>query len=388
MTNLLKTYSLHIAVIALVAIFASAGAGVWMWHEKNASLASRTPVNEEAEVTSTIPVVIIDAPKPTSTPAKPKPIIKPVPKPAVKTSDVLSNKEGKIALVKISVGSKVSVGQTLFTLSTSTQTEELKIAKSDLATATIKLAELTKVSSTQNAALEKSLVQAQASVRSAIQKANLAANDAMVKKVYPFVLGPNSINPKLDFSMPGTQENINFPRDFLTVTSLLSTWNAEIATSTFASSAKTLSMASTAEKNLGKVETFLSKIPTLLTQARKADGISAAKYNKYSSDITSARASVATALNNLLKAEAQELAAKNALVKAATAASQTNTTNTQAIKDQQGKIAALQAKMKALNDSINGAVIVSPYAGTISKILVTPNTMVASGTLVAVISNP
>ncbi len=211
---------------------------------------------------------------------------------------------GRIASVPATVGDRVVAGQTMLSLDATNDLLSLKQAQATLAAdeaTLLKLKQGTRpedlavLQSKYNAAASTNL-EAQKSLTDKIKDGYTRADDAVRNYGDQFFDNPRSSSAQINITVTDTQFRNNINADRVKVETVLTSWQASLASSAFTGG---LSAASDARANLTVVSAFLDELALAVNALTPTQTLSQTTINTYRSNISTARASVNTALSNL-----------------------------------------------------------------------------------------
>lgn len=280
---------------------------------------------------------------------------------------------GRITYAGPAVGSHVTAGTTLASVSTADLMASLEAAKATLAIQQSKLASLkagarpedVAVSEAAVSAAQTSLDQANAGVLAAAQDAYIKSDDAIHNKVDQMFSNPRSDSPQFLLSLSDSQATLDIQSERLGIERLLANWQASLA---IASNSDTETTAKTARTNLATIGAYLDLVASGLTHAIPNAAYSTASIQTLEADVALARAAVSADSAALNTADTAEKGAASAL---ATAQSQLALKKAPATAEDitaaEAQVAAAQAQVDAAAAQLAKALIKAPIDGTVTK---------------------
>jgi HlyD family secretion protein len=283
---------------------------------------------------------------------------------------------GAITYAGPKVGTHVSAGTTLGTVSAAALQAQLEQAKAGLAAQQAQLAALNAGATPQSVAVsqtavtnaQNSLTQAKQSIIQASNDGYVKADDAIHNKVDQCFAKPRSNNPTLDVNSTDSQLNVSVVSDRITMEATLAGWQSYL--SSLPSDPNSVDVATLESKTsayLAQVGSYLDEIAQMLSSATPSNSVSAATIQGYQSNIATARANISAAVTELNTAETAEQSATSGL---ATANSQLTLTQApptgNAVAAQEAAVAAAQANVDLAQAQLGNTVISAPISGTIT----------------------
>ncbi|HEX8993887.1 MAG TPA: efflux RND transporter periplasmic adaptor subunit [Candidatus Paceibacterota bacterium] len=268
---------------------------------------------------------------------------------ATESVDLAFQRGGTIASIPVDVGSRVSAGQTLATLSNADLVAARDTARANLAVQQAKLADV------EAGARPEELATARIAVAQAIQSAYIAADNAVHNTVDQFIGNPRTIQPTLVFSTTNAQISTNFLTERVSAESLLSAWHDTLpSVADAASSTDLVAQAQNAQDRLNTIGTLLDTASVVLTQAIPTNNVTAATIASYQVSVGAARSAVSTALSALNTA-----AGRLALDEAGSTSSQ--------VAAQEAAVDAARASLDAAQVQLAQTVLSAPIGGTVVR---------------------
>lgn len=291
---------------------------------------------------------------------------------------------GTISYAGPKVGTHVSAGDTLGTLTSGTQKAAVEQAEAALEMQQANLSALQAGTRPESLAVSQTAVSnAEASLLAVAQDAYAKSDDAIVNRVDQFINNPHSISPTLAFSLTSSQDQAAIVSQRLQMETLLNTWQQYLASlPSDPSSIDMSTLASTTRANLEQVSSFLSLVATGLTEAVPSTNYTTATLQGYESTVATGRTNVSTDLSSADSAESALTSAQSALILAQAPATQ------QSLEAQQAQVASAQAQVDAAQAQLAQTMISAPISGTITVNNMEPGQVASSGqTQVTLISD-
>lgn len=284
-------------IFLLVAVAIIAAGGYWLWGREGDApkeeivLVTRGILTQEVSVTGRV-------------------------KPAESVA-LAFERSGRIALVAVGVGSRVSAGQILSSLFNADLAASLADAKAGVKKEEAKLAELMRGTRSEELAVQEVKVrEARQVLFDAIQDGYRKADDAIHNKVDQFIDNARSASPHFTVTIPdgslrSSLENERALRELSYVA-----WSDSLAALSVTDDIFTEAVR--ARTALSEIRAFLDRVASALASAVPSSSISQTTINGYRTDITTARTNVNAAISSLASAESDvavkisELALKRA----------------------------------------------------------------------------
>lgn len=296
---------------------------------------------------------------------------------AAESVDLSFETSGLIAHVSVDVGSHVTRGQTLATLSGADLSAALAQARANLAVQQAKLDGLKAgarpediaVSQTAVSGAQMSLTQAKASVLSAANTAYVQADDAVHNKVDQFFSNPRTPFPKLSLSFTNPQQQTTVESGRVTIESLLTSWNTFIqALPSDANQADMTSVLTTTRANSAQLGAYLDTVAAGLSTVTPSAYLSTQTIQGYQGAVALGRTNISAALSALNAAASAEQQAEAGLASAQSQLQfkQAGASDTD-IEAQQAQVDAAQASVQAAQAQLAKTVLVAPISGTITR---------------------
>lgn len=294
---------------------------------------------------------------------------------AADTIDLSFEAGGRIVSAGVPVGTHVSAGQTLASVSGAAYAAQVEQAQATLDMQKAKLAGLEAgarpedlaVSQAAVASAQASLDQSKLSVVQAAQDAYLKSDDAIRDKADQLFSNPRTSMPAFNLALVDSQLQVDVVSGRLSQETLLSGWQTYQA-GLPQGDPSIDHIASVTRADLANVSTFLDKLSAALTKTIPGTNYPAATVQGYQASIASARSGVSGALAALNAALVQEKAAEAALAAAQSqlALKQAGTLSSD-LDAQRAQVAAAQAALDAANAQYAKSVIRAPISGTITR---------------------
>ncbi|HVM73489.1 MAG TPA: efflux RND transporter periplasmic adaptor subunit [Candidatus Paceibacterota bacterium] len=283
---------------------------------------------------------------------------------------------GQISYAGPAVGTHVSAGATLATLSGADLEAQLEQAKAGLAAAQAQLASLQAgatpqaiaVSQTSLTNAQNALTQAKQSIIQASQDGYVKADDAIHNKVDQFFSNPRSSSPSLNITSSNSQLTISAQSGRVTMEATLTAWQSYLASLPVnPNSADITSIETKTSTYLTQVGAYLDQVASLLSTATPSNSVSATTLQTYQANVATARANISAAITELNSVEIAEQSAVSAVATAQSELTLTQAPPTQnAIDAQNAAVSAAQANVDLAQAQLNKTVITAPISGTIT----------------------
>lgn len=296
---------------------------------------------------------------------------------------------GTISYAGPKVGTHVSAGATLGSLSSGTQRASVEEAEASLEMQQANLSALQAGTRPESLAVSQTAVSnAQASLAQAQQSLLAVAQDAYVKSyaaidnsVDEFVSNPHSQSPTLAITLTNSQDQASIVAGRMQMETLLNNWQSSLASLPGdPSQINTALLASTTRQNLEAVSSYLSLVATGLTEVVPSSGYTTATIQTYQSNVAAGRTNVSTDLSSIDSSEAALTTAQSALASAQSqlTLSQAPATS-QTLQAQEAQVAAAQAQVDAAKAQLGQTVISAPISGTITVNNMEPGQVATNG---------
>jgi HlyD family secretion protein len=292
---------------------------------------------------------------------------------AADSLDLSFDVSGRVASIPAKVGTHVSAGQTLASLSAADVSANLAQAKANLSMQEAKLAGLKAgarpedlaVSQTAVTGAQNNLTQAKQSVLSAAQDAYVKADDAVHNRADAVFDNPRSAQPHLNVTFTDNSLQNSVLTKRVQMETLLSQWQAYLAS---ANANDPATLLSTTRTNLSQVSTFLDNLAAGLSSVTPSAYLTATTLQGYQSSIATARTNLSASLSALNAAGTAEQAAETGV---STAQSQYTLKQAGAlptdIQAQQAAVDAAEASVELASANLSKTVIRAPIAGIVAR---------------------
>ncbi len=270
---------------------------------------------------------------------------------AAHSTDLSFQSLGRISSIAVQVGSHVTAGESLATLSGASAAAMLASAQASLQMQQAKLAALEAGTRPEQLAIDTTAaLQAKQALSDAIQSAYVAADDAVHVKADQVFSNPRTQQATLSIQVPDATLANRVQTERVALEPLLTSWRETLASST----------ASVAESNLARVSVFLGDLATALAETPAGGSVSATTLSGYQASVNVGRLNVSNALTALTGADSAEKSAAGAL----SLAQQGPTANDIAV--QQAAVNAAQTAVQAAQVTVDNTQLVAPVAGIIT----------------------
>ncbi len=271
-------------------------------------------------------------------------------KPA-KDVDLAFEKAGKISVVLVDVGDRVSAGQVMVRQDSSELSAQLLKARATLEAEEAELAELkTGVKPEELKVQEVKVANAKLDLVDKIKDAYTKSDDAVRNKVDQFISNPKTDNPQVNFSVGDSQLETYLESQRVTIEIVLNAW--KMLSDVLTTKSDLPVSLETTKANLVQISQFLDKA------AQAVNGATAGA--SYRADVATARTNVNTVTINLTTAESILTVAENELVVKKSGSSP------EAIATQEANIKQAEADVLDYEAKLAKTVLYSPIHGIVT----------------------
>jgi RND family efflux transporter MFP subunit len=301
---------------------------------------------------------------------------------------------GQVSRIPVSVGDKVYQGQILVALSNADLLATLEQAKAGLKIAEANLSALKNGSTPEQIAVNESQVEkakndlsnAQIDFLNSVRDAYTKADDSIRNYTDVMFTNPRTQNVKLKFQTDDQQLENDLIVERIAIESKLMDWSNSIKYLSNDSNFDTVF--SNSKSNLNYIQNFLQNLAFAVNKLSPDNLVDQTTINLWKADVSSARLSVDTAVNNLSLSKSQYQSSVSALN---IANSQLILTKTGATNDeiaaQESMVEQARANVNYAQARLNKSIIVSPISGVVTKIDAKVGQNISGGlTAVSVIS--
>ena len=273
--------------------------------------------------------------------------------------DLAFEKTGRVSRIAAKVSDEVITGQALAVLENAAQVAAVRQAEANVKTEEAKLAELRRGTRPEELKVQEvKTANARITLVDKLRDAYTKTDDAIRNTFDQFFDNPR-VNPNLILAGIDTQLTITLERERYELEAALVQWNTSLAALTTASDLA--SYAAMARANLAKAEQFGGRIASAVNSLLASAKLSQTTIDGYKSDVSTARASIATGITNLTTAESSWIVEENQFtLKRAGATSEE-------IAAQEGKLAYAQAAALAAQAELGKTILRAPFAGIITR---------------------
>ena len=295
---------------------------------------------------------------------------------AAESLDLAFQAGGRIAYAGPTVGTHVSSGATLATLSAADQQATYEQAQAALKVQEANLASIRSGTRPEDIAVSQAavsgaqavLAQSKQALIAAAQDAYIKSDDAVHNKADQFFNNPRTSYATLVITMSDSQAQSTIVNQRIALESLFSSWQQmSNALPQDPNQVDVNALAEATRSNLSQVSAFLDQTAAGLTKAVPTTQYPTATIQAYQSAIAAARANVSANSSALAAALTAE---KNAESSLATAQSQLRLKQAGATSDQiaaqEAQVAVAQANVDAAKAQLGKTVISAPISGTIT----------------------
>ncbi len=294
---------------------------------------------------------------------------------AAKDVDMAFEASGRVASIGVKVGDRVSEGQTLSSLSNGDAYGLVLQKQAKVDEESARLAEIKKgarpediniARSTAEGALS-SYNQAVQSLIDQIKDSYSKSDDALRSKIDQLYTNPRTVTPEI-MAFDNYQLKTSLESQRVSVGEMLTRWNKELNSLSGADSYSD-AVLKDARDNLAVMRNYLNDLSTAASSFQSSGSFSQTTIDKYKSDISTARASISTAISSLTSSE---LAYKNAVTAKQTADQQLQLklagSTQEQIDAQAATLKSAQADLQSANAALGKTTIRAPFDGLITKV--------------------
>lgn len=283
---------------------------------------------------------------------------------------------GKLALMNVKIGDKVSAGTLLARLDTSVLNSQIKQAIAALSAQRAQLATLQEgtrpeklaITEAQIASDKTAIMQADQSTIDAIKNAYTTSDNALAHTVDHFFNNPNTPNPQIVFLASNSQLEAKLESERLVAGAALAAWSKSIAA--LSASADLSAASAEARRNLDLIAKLLSDSSAALSQAISSPQVSQDQLNQWMTGVVAERSALDAAGAALTSANtAQKIAVatlerdqKNLALEQAGSTGST-------VSAQQAQVDSAQANVDALEAQRTQMQLDSPINGTVTNVV-------------------
>ncbi len=289
-------------------------------------------------------------------------------------ADLSFEKSGRIEAVLTDVGRKVSAGEIMARLDSSSALAEMEKAEANLRTEEVKLQELQRGSRPEELEVaEAKLESAKVSVEEAkkslvdkIQDAYTKSDDAVRNKTDQFFSNPRSGTPRLNLFPVDSQIKNDLESERIVVENMLKSWSSSLVA--LSSSSDLNWYPSKAKENLNFVKAFLDKVALAVNSMTANSSFSQTTIDAYKADVSTARTNVNVAIANISAADEKLKTSESSLVLAGKEFELTKAGPSQEeIKAQEARVMQAKAGLSSASAELEKTSLRSPIFGTVTK---------------------
>lgn len=288
-------------------------------------------------------------------------------------TDLHFKSSGKLTLLKVKTGRRVTAGEVLAREDTSVLSAQLAQAFAALSGANAQLAKIRSGATIETVALSEAGVSvanravenAYKGVDVSLSDAYAKANDAVKNQLASFFANADTANPRLTFQVSDASIETDITAQLVQINAELSTWQTELTTVSGATDALVLDIAlSHADKHLEHIRAFL----TLAGRAASANtGLSTLTAVALRTSANSGLSEVNAAVSLITGVEQTIRGAKANLEQAKAALDLTKHTSTQNdIAGAEAMVAEAQAAVNSIRAQMNDLELVAPFSGIVT----------------------
>lgn len=294
---------------------------------------------------------------------------------AADTIDLSFDVPGRIVSVHAPVGTQVSAGTVLASLSAEDAAAALSQAQAALEVQRAKLAglqagarpESIAVAQTAVTGAENTLAAAKTTLAQSIQDTYVKGDDAIHNRVDQFINNPRTSNPTLPFTLSDSSQQNAIIAGRLSMETSLADWRS-LADSMSDPSAATPQAVAQARAFVQATSNYLDTVAAGLTSVIPNTSYPIATIQGYQSSVATARTNLSSSLASLNTAATAESNAESALANASSQLTLTQAPAQQTdIDGQKAQVAVAQANVAAAQAQLDKTVIRAPISGTITR---------------------
>ncbi|PIR70519.1 MAG: hypothetical protein COU46_01105 [Candidatus Niyogibacteria bacterium CG10_big_fil_rev_8_21_14_0_10_42_19] len=216
---------------------------------------------------------------------------------------------GRISRINISVGDKVSAGQTLVQLESADLSTQLQEAEAVVRVEQAKLNDLLSGAKIEEIKVQEvkvqnakiSLIDKKEALINSIRDAYTKSDDAVRNKTDQIFDNPRSLNPILKFHPTNSQYEIDLETERPNIENILNSWKIDIDAINITSDIVT--NAQNVKSNLNQVKLYLDKVALAVNNASPSQSITQTTIDAWKTDTSTARTNINTAITNLATAD-------------------------------------------------------------------------------------
>ncbi len=301
---------------------------------------------------------------------------------------------GRIAVVHVDVGEKVTVGEALAELDASQLKAQVRQAQASVDAAQAKLDSLKKgtrpeniqITQTAIAKAKQDLANDYNGVVAILDDAYAKANDAVRNQVNALFTNADMINPQLTFPVADSQIQINAQSGRVLVGGELNAWKNELSGfNTMTADASPDALDNAIKNAASHLNVTLNFLNTLMNALVNSPNLSAATLTAYKTSVTTAASETSVAITNVNNVS-QAIASQKIVVKQNQdqLALELAGTTQEDIRAQEAAVAQARANVAVVETQLAETVIRSPINGTVTKQgakvgeIASPNTILVS----------
>jgi RND family efflux transporter MFP subunit len=291
---------------------------------------------------------------------------------------------GRVSVINVKVGDKVSQGQVLTSLSNADAYATVLQRQARVDAEVAKLAEVRIGSRQEDINIAQSeydgavvaYEQAKQSLIDSIKDAYAKSDDALRSRIDQLYTNPRTVTPRI---IPFDDYNLQMSLDYkrLRAGEILRDWSASLSglnTSSFDQK-----YIVEARENMSFMRDFLNDLSRAVSALQTSGGMSQTTVDKYINDISSARSTVSASFTTLTSAEqSYKVALTTKLTKEQQLTLKRNGSTPEQIASQQAQLRSAQADLQSAQAAFSKTVIRAPFDGTITKVEVKEGEIVST----------
>ncbi len=287
---------------------------------------------------------------------------------AVHSVDLGFETNGKVAYAPVDVGTRVSVGDVLVSLSGAELSANVSKAQADVQSSQAKLDELKNgtrpeeitIAETDVTNAQVSLADAQNAMITKIVDGYTKSDDAVHNAIDQLFSNGRGTNPQFNLNVSDSDLKNNLNTTRFQMEALLSDWKNNVNTSSPAN-------VILAGKNLSQVKLFVDSVASAINSQNAASNIPQSTMDGYRAAISTARSNIVTAITNLSSAQQNLNSAQSGLAIAQNTLDLKKSGSTpEAIRAQEADLLQKQAQVEATQAQLAKVTLRSPLTGVVT----------------------
>lgn len=293
---------------------------------------------------------------------------------AAKDVDMGFESSGRVSKINVDVGSKVSAGQVLASLSNGDAAATVLQRQARVDAQAAKLAEVQKGSRQEDiniaqAEAEGAVTAYNQSIQSLVDEIKdsyAKSDDVLRSKIDQLYSNPRTVTPEI-ISFDNYNLRIHLNEQRVKAGEMIAAWNKSLSALSVSGYSETY--IAEARANLNFMRDYLNGLTSAVAGMQPAGAMTQSTIDKYRSDISSARSTIGAAISSLASAEQSY---KTALTTKQTKEQQLNLkkagSTSEQIAAQLAELKSAQADVRSAQAALSKTVIVAPFSGTITKV--------------------